>query len=56
MRRGQRSELCENRGGRPGLCVPNTDGPMVSVGVRQHLKKKKKKKKKKKREQSSGAV
>ena len=40
-------ELCESRGGRPGLPVLNT--PMVSVDVKQHLKKKILK-------QSSGAV
>ena len=28
-------ELCESRGGRPGLPVPNT--PTVSVDVKQHL-------------------
>ena len=31
--RGQ--EVCESRGGRPGLPVPNK--PMVSVDVKQHL-------------------
>ena len=30
-------ELCESRGGRPGLPVPNK--PTVSVDVKQHLKK-----------------
>ena len=35
-----------------GSAFPNTDGPMVSVVVRQHLKKKKKKKKKKKTERA----
>ena len=32
-------ELCEIRGGRPGIPVPN-DSPTVSVDVKQHLKKK----------------
>ena len=31
-------ELCESRGGRPGLPVPNS--PMISVDVMQQLKKK----------------
>ena len=43
-------ELCESRGGRPGLSVPST--PTVSVDVKQHSTIQEKKKKKK----SSGAV
>ena len=41
-KRARAQELCESRGGRPGLPSPNK--PTVSVDVKQHFNNKKKRK------------